>query len=243
VDNASAEPKCERDAENWVRWARTPGFDAYWYYSPAFFDEIVLAPGRLTLEIGCGEGRVARDLKKRGHQVVGIDSSPTLLRYAQEADSDGRYELADAAALPFGDGSFDLVVAYNSLMDINDMPGAVKESARVLDMGGHLCISITHPLNDAGSFESDDPHAAFVIRDSYFGRRPFNGRFERDGLEMTFHGWMYALEDYVRALEAAGLVIERLREPPAGAAAVRHRPAYRRWQRVPMFLQFRAIKG
>jgi hypothetical protein len=54
---------------------------------------------------------------------------------------------------------------------------------------------------------------------------------------------MYALEDYVRALEAAGLVIERLREPPAGAAAVRHRPAYRRWQRVPMFLQFRAIKG
>lgn len=233
----------EAEAENWVRWARTPGFDAYWHYSPSFFDELVPPPGRQTLEIGCGEGRVARDLKKRGHHVVAVDSSPTLLRYAREADSDGRYELADAAALPFADGAFDLVVAYNSLMDIEDMPGAVRESARVLRPGGRLCISVTHPLNDAGSFESDEPDAAFVIRGSYFGQRPFEGRFERDGLEMTFHGWMYALEDYVRALEGAGFVIERLREPSATDEAGTTRFAYRRWQRVPMFLQLRARKG
>ena len=242
MDSPTVGANWEAEAENWVRWARTPGFDAYWTYSPSFFDEIVPAPSRQTLEIGCGEGRVARDLKKRGHQVVGVDSSPTLLRYAKEADPDGRYELADAAALPFAEGSFDLVVAYNSLMDIADMPGAIKESARVLDNGGRFCISVTHPVNDAGSFDSDDPGAAFVIRGSYFGRRPFDGRFERDGLEMTFHGWMYALEDYVRALEGAGLVIERVREPAVSDAASNRRPAYRRWQRVPMFLQLRAVK-
>jgi len=38
----------------------------------------------------------------------------------------------------------------------------------------------------------------FVIRGSYFGRRPFEGRFERDGLRMTLRGWVYALEDYAR---------------------------------------------
>jgi SAM-dependent methyltransferase len=232
----------EAEAENWVRWARTPGFDAYWYYSPSFFDELVPPPGRQTLEIGCGEGRVTRDLKKRGHHVVAVDSSPTLLRYAKEADPDSRYELANAAALPFANASFDLVVAYNSLMDIADMPGAINESARVLDNGGRYCISVTHPVNDAGSFASDDADAAFVIRDSYFGRRPFEGRFERDGLQMTFHGWAYGLEEYARALEDAGFVIERLREPSASDDASALRLAYRRWQRVPMFLQLRAVK-
>ena len=242
VDRQAVGSNWEAEAENWVRWARTPGFDAYWVYSPSFFEEIVPSPGRQTLEIGCGEGRVARDLKARGHHMVAIDSSPTLLRYAKGADPDSRYELANASALPFADGSFDLVVAYNSLMDVGDMPAAVREASRVLEPGGQFCICVTHPLNDAGAFESDDPDAAFVIRDSYFGRRPFDGHFERDGLQMTFHGWMYALEDYVRALEDAGFVIERLREPAASDEAAAHRLAYRRWQRVPMFLQLRAVK-
>jgi ubiquinone/menaquinone biosynthesis C-methylase UbiE len=174
--------------------------------------------------------------------VTGIDSSPTLLRYAREADPDGTYELADAARVPFADASFDLVVAYNSLMDVDDMPAAVREAARVLEPAGRFCISVTHPLNDAGVFESTEPDAPFVIRGSYFGRRPFEGHFERDGLQMTFRGWMYALEDYFRALEAAGFVVERLREPGATEESVRKQPGYRRWQRVPLFLQLRAVK-
>lgn len=233
----------EREAENWVRWARKPGHDSYWYYRDSFFEQIVPPAGRKTLEIGCGEGRVARDLAARNHRVIGIDSSSTLLQYAQEADPDGTYQLADAASLPFDDGSFDLVVAYNSLMDFADMPGAVLEAARVLNPGGHLCISVTHPVNDAGRFESDEPDAAFIIRGSYFGRRRFEGHFERDGLQMTFRGWTYAQQDYWRALEAAGLVVERLREPAATDEAVGRQPGYRRWQRLPLFLQLRAVKG
>ena len=75
-------PDWEREAQNWIAWARTPGHDSYWKYSPAFF-EIVPAPWRATLEIGCGEGRVARDLAKRGHRVAGIDASPTLIDAAR----------------------------------------------------------------------------------------------------------------------------------------------------------------
>jgi SAM-dependent methyltransferase len=242
VDEPAVDSRWESEAENWVRWARTPRHDAYWVYSPSFFDEIVPKPGRLTLEIGCGEGRVARDLKARGHHVVAIDSSRTLLRYAKEADPDGRYELADAARLPFADFSFDLVVAYNSLMDIADMPAAVGEAARVLEPGGRFCICVTHPLNDAGVFESDEPDAAFVIRDSYFGHRPFEARFERDGLEITFHGWMYALEDYVRALGQAGFVTECLREPVPTDEALRLQPSFERRARIPLFLMLRAAR-
>ena len=52
----------EQEAENWVRWTRTPGHDVFPYFAPAFFDDIVPPPHGLTLEVGCGEGRVAREL-------------------------------------------------------------------------------------------------------------------------------------------------------------------------------------
>ncbi|HEV8602931.1 MAG TPA: class I SAM-dependent methyltransferase [Gaiellaceae bacterium] len=231
----------EREALNWAAWARTPGHDSYWIYSPMFF-ELVPKPGRATLEIGCGEGRVTRDLKERGHQVVAVDASPTLVRLAQEKDPDGEYLLADAAALPFEDAAFDLVVSYNSLMDIQDMPSAVREAGRVLEPEGCFCACVTHPLMDAGRFVSHDPGAAFVIAGSYFGRRRFEGTFERDGLAVTFHGWCYPLEDYARALEDAGLLIEALREPPIPSEVVTAKPREEPHSRIPMFLHLRAVK-
>ena len=38
-------------------------------------------------------------------------------------------------------------------MDFDDMPGAVAEAARVLEPGGHLCVSVTHPVFNAGGFD------------------------------------------------------------------------------------------
>ena len=232
----------EWQAESWLRWARTPGHDAYWQYRDAFFDELLPAPGHLTLEVGCGEGRVARDLARHGHRVVAVDASPTLAASAAAADPTGRYLVADAAALPFGDGCFDLVVAYNSLMDVDDMPAAVHEASRVLEPGGRLCVCVTHPTADAGRFQSSEPDAPFVIAGSYLGRQRVDEPFERDGLQMHFTGWRYPLEAYSRALEDAGLLINRLREPPAPASALTIRPGYERWQRLPNFLHLRAVK-
>ena len=63
----------EWQAEDWARWARTPGHDSDWVFRDLFFDAIAPTPGRLTLEVGCGEGRVARDLAQRGHTVVAAD--------------------------------------------------------------------------------------------------------------------------------------------------------------------------
>src|SRR5437660_2770598 len=122
----------EHKTEAWLRWTRTPKHDQYWAMSPSFFEEIVPSTARATLEIGCGEGRVARDLAARGHHVTAVDASPSLVAHARDADLRSRYLVADAGALPFADGAFDVVVAYNSLMDVDDMPKAVSEAARVL---------------------------------------------------------------------------------------------------------------
>jgi len=148
----------ERQAERWAAWARRPD-ETYWRESGPPFFELLPKPGRRTLDLGCGEGRVTRDLKARGHRVVGIDAARTLVRLANEADPRGEYLVGDAADLPFEDRDFDLVVAFNTLMDFDDMPGAVREAARVLDPNGRLCACITHPMRDAGRFATSDPPA------------------------------------------------------------------------------------
>ena len=58
--------------------------------------------------------------------------------------------MADAADLPFPDEAFDLVVAYNVLMDVDDLQATVTEIARVLEPGGVLAAGVTHPIADAG---------------------------------------------------------------------------------------------
>jgi ubiquinone/menaquinone biosynthesis C-methylase UbiE len=226
-----------------VKWARTPGHDAYWYYRDAFFNRVVPAPRGTTLEVGCGEGRVTRDLIARGHRVVAADGSATLLGYASRSDPTGRYALADATALPYGDESIAMAVAYNSLMDFDDLEGAISEVARVLEPGAIFCICITHPILDGGGFEGEDPYAPYLLRASYFGHTPFEAVVEKRGIVMEFKGWSRSLEEYFAALSSAGFVIESLHEPrPDAGADGQEYDDYEQWNRYPMFLHLRAVK-
>lgn len=227
----------ESRAEQWLAWARTPDHDAYWDYRDAFF-ALLPAPSGRTLEVGCGEGRVARDLAARGHRVTGLDASPSLVRAAAELDPSGEYVVADAERLPFANETFDLIVAYNSLMDVEDMPGAVREAARVLVAGGRLAVCVTHPFADATSWEDQPRQGRFVVTRSYMDGGPFQVTMERGGLTMTFDGTAHPLQSYVQALEAAGLLIEALREPSPRAGS----DADARWAHLPMFLMLRALK-
>lgn len=51
-------------ADEWVRWARAPGHDSYWRFHRQRFLALLPPPGRLTLDLGAGEGRLARDLQQ-----------------------------------------------------------------------------------------------------------------------------------------------------------------------------------
>jgi SAM-dependent methyltransferase len=229
------------ESDNWARWARS-GSDGYWQYHEAFFDHLVPTPRGSALDIGCGEGRTSRDLALRQHHPVGLDASPTLVAYARDVDPDGHYLVADAAALPFADATFDLAVAYNSLMDVDDMPGSVAEAARVLRPGGRLCVCIVHPIADAGAFTERKADAPFVITGSYLEDRLVDETFQRGDMAMRFQSRCYPMETYAGAFEAAGLLLETLREPPVPERAVRENEAERRWQRVPLFLFMRLVK-
>lgn len=233
----------EDRATQWIAWARRPNFDAYWLYRGSFLDHVVPQPGRMTLDIGCGEGRVSRDLVSRGHSVTGIDASPSLVAAALAADPSSRYEVAQAEDLPFPDAAFDVVVSYNALMDVDDMPAAVSEASRVLAPNGRIAVCVTHPVADSGRFVDDSQSADFVIGDSYFGERQFNDSVERDGLTMRFDGRAFDLESYSTAFERAGLAIELLREPTPAPNVDIDAPGKERWSRIPMFLMARLRKA
>jgi hypothetical protein len=122
------------------------------------------------------------------------------------------------------------------------MAQAVREAGRVLKPSGRLCICVAHPMTDVGRLTGPSASGDLVIAGSYFDRRRVSETVAKDGLEMTFHGWTYTLEDYVDALAQAGLLIERLREPVPSGPDAPTRPDLGVWRRVPLFLFVRAVK-
>ena len=157
----------ESEASNWARFTRTPGHDSTHeeVNLPALLS-LLPPPDGVTLDLGCGEGRLARVLRSLGYQVAGLDAAPTLVRLTASHENPVPAVLADAAALPFRDEAFGLVVAYMSLHDMDAMPQAVAEVGRVLSRGGRLCAAIPHPVNSAGSFPAHDEDAPFTIEGS-----------------------------------------------------------------------------
>ena len=157
---------------------------------------------------------------------------------AEQAGSADDYKVAAVADLPFADDTFDLAIAYNVLMDIEDVPTALREIGRVLRPSGTLVISIVHPFADRGRFVGPEPDAPFVLHNSYFGRERFEGVEERNGLQMHFAGWSQPLESYMLALEGVGFAVSALREPvPDASEAWTH---MERWSRIPLFLWLKA---
>ena len=59
----------------------------------------------------------------------------------------------DAAKLPLADSSADCAVAFMCLQDIDDMPGAIREIARVLEDGRQLALAIVHPCISRQGFQ------------------------------------------------------------------------------------------
>jgi SAM-dependent methyltransferase len=217
-------------AADWIEWARANDNDHFfWSFSLPELLALLPEPGRLTLDLGCGEGRLSRVLAAAGHRMVGVEASDALAEAARAAAPDIPVHAADAAALPLEDGSVDLVVASMVLMNLDDLDRAMKEVARVLAPGGRLCASLVHPFNSPKAGHYFEPHAYPEER-------------VRGGLRMTFHDMHRPLQAYAGALESAGLLIEAVREPVPGDGYVAERPEVARWRTAPCFMLLRAIR-
>lgn len=96
--------------------------------------------GWRVLDLGCGDGLLTSELKRRGVDVVGADASQSMLAAARQRDSDLVLCQARAEQLPFPDASFDAVVAVTILCFVKDAGRTFAEISRVLRPGGRLVI-------------------------------------------------------------------------------------------------------
>src|SRR6516165_1640898 len=99
----------------------------------------VSADDRL-LDIACGSGLALELATLRGARCAGIDASPRLLAVARDRNPDADLRVGDMNALPWDDGSFDVVTSFRGIWGTT--PRAVAEAFRVLAPGGRLGITV-----------------------------------------------------------------------------------------------------
>jgi ubiquinone/menaquinone biosynthesis C-methylase UbiE len=124
----------------------------------------LLGPGHGTcLEVGCGTGVHAEQLRELGWTPVGVDLSAAMLGYAKDRLPTCR---ADATRLPVRDAARGTVVAGMVHTDMADYPTVLREIARVLRPGGTFVHVGVHPAFCGGFADRTDAEAV-VIRPGY----------------------------------------------------------------------------
>ena len=118
------------------------------------FDRLGLLPGDRTLDMGCGAGRHAFEMYRRGADVIAFDQDADELakvsdmfaemRKAGEvpAGAEADVKEGDALALPFADDEFDRVVAAEVLEHVPADIQAIQELVRVLRPGGTMAVTV-----------------------------------------------------------------------------------------------------
>jgi SAM-dependent methyltransferase len=202
--------------------------DARFVWCPEGLDEAEAGllgdvSGRRVLEVGCGAAPCARWLRGRGADVTGVDLSAGMLRHASRLNAATGVDVplvqADAAALPFAAGSFDLACsAFGAVPFTADSAGVMREVARVLRPGGRWVFAVSHPVRWA--FPDDPTETGLTAVRSYFDRTPY-AEFDDHG-RPTYVEHHRTLGDRIGELVAAGFRITGLVEPEwvAGNTAV-----------------------
>ncbi len=170
--------------------------------------------GKRVLEVGAGAAQCSRWLRGRGADVVATDVSHGMLAGGAALDASAGVAVpvvqADARALPFADGSFDVVfTSFGAIPFVPDAWRVHAEAARVLRPGGRWVFSVTHPLRWA--FPDDPSLRGLTANRSYFDRRPY---VEQDAAGRVLYAEYHrTLGDHVRDVVAAGLHVLDVVEP------------------------------
>ena len=246
----SRDPGDPRDADDlwethagWWQDGFTEGAD------PEYEEQILplaaqhLAGARTVLDVGTGEGQVARlALAGGATRVLGVD--PTLAQVVEAARRGGgpTYARAGADRLPVASGTVDAVVACLVFEHIDAVDEAIAEVARVLARGGRFLFFLNHPLlQTPNSGWIDDQ--VLDPPEQYWRIGPY--LVEDRTIEQVENGVFIPfihrpLSRYVNALAANGLVVTHMEEPAPPPGFLARALEYQEASTIPRLLFLRA---
>ncbi len=241
------------DHADWWQREFTDGVD------PEYTDQIIplvverLAGASRVLDVGTGEGQIARALTRAGSTVVGADPIQAQVVEAARRTDDGggaptdprpHYLRAEAAALPLASGSVDAAVACLVFEHIDAVDEAIDEVARVLRPGGRFLFLLNHPLlQTPGSGWIDDqlidPPEQYWRIGPYLPEAVTVEEVQKGVFIRFVHR---PLSRYVNSLARAGLSIERMDEPAPPPAFLAQSPWYAAADTVPRLLALTCLR-
>ena len=165
------------------------------------------------LDVGCGEGQVARRAVAVGAAAVGVDPTRNQIVVAHERGGGPRYGEAIAEALPFRDGSFDAVVMCLVIEHIDPIEPAIEEMARVLEPGGRCLLLLNHPLLQTPGSGWIDDH---ILEEQYWRVGPYlrdDSTVEEVAPGVNLPFMHRTLSRYIHVMGEVGLLLEDMDEP------------------------------
>ncbi len=253
LDDYSPKSTWDKMAQYWV----SPEDEGEYHHTVIILPEVYrlldAQENESILDVGCGEGTIARHLAKLGVKVTGIDISKMIDR-AKEREE--RYKLgikyikmaAEDLEKEFGNDTFDKVVCNMALMDIANYETTIKNISTVLKGGGIFVFSIAHPAFawpattsmrvPTDSQRNEDKRKISL---DYFDERPTLLQF---GWNVPSLAFPRPISKYVNALVKNNLEIIAMSEPKASEEIVEKYPrqAYMDNDTLPDFLMIKTKK-
>lgn len=238
------DPDLWEQSASWWQERFTDGVD------PEYTEQIeplvaeLLGGARRVLDVGAGEGQLARLVAAKGADVMACDITWSQIIEAARRGGGPVPVQAEAARLPFADDSFDAVLACLVFEHISDVDGAIAEVGRVIGDGGHFVFMLNHPLlqtPNSGWIDDQilDPPEQYWRVGDYLVESEVIEEVEL-GVHIPFvHR---PLSRYVNALAKNGLVITRMIEPAPPAGFLDRASAYAAAATIPRLLVLDAMK-
>jgi len=194
--------------------------------------------GARVLDLGCGFGAYAREMRARGAaSVLAVDLSERMLEEARARSSDDAITYVRASLEEFEPErrAYDLVLSTLTLHYLPDVAPLFRRVAAALVPGGRFAFSVEHPIYTAAGLgwqTAPDGTIQHWPVDRYRDEGERRTRWFVEGV-VKYHR---TIETYVNALIAAGLSIARLEEPETTEEVLAEHPAWREDRRRPAFL-------
>jgi ubiquinone/menaquinone biosynthesis C-methylase UbiE len=248
-------------AQYWNKRAGERG-EAYKRYvlDPLMFGLAGPLAGKAVLELGCGNGYLAKTfIKNRVKKLILTDISRYNLDFAKEKCKDERISYLNQDATKgwrLSSNSVDVIYSNMMLNEVANIKTPIREAYRVLKTKGRFVFSVTHPSWDLYIFAQEKAgiksnkikslgnyfkrgYAVYIMgvdsKTNPLLAKEFNKEFEVEHYQRP-------VSDYFNTLVEAGFLVNRILEPNLTKALLKSNPRFRDYENHPIGLIFSCVK-